>query len=434
VVENPWLARIPTSRAEKLRLEKIKSEVTELSQASGVRRLVRESWLRSAYSKVNPSVRESTVAFGFADLQEYRNQHILAPLVPIVHRLLLKHTFDQGLIVAIGDENGRLLWVEGDRVARTAGDQMGFSEGSDWSEEAMGTSAPGTALVLNHGIQIHGAEHYAEVVEPWSCTAVPIHHPEDNRVIGVIDITGGPDAVHPAAMPLLEATAAAMEAELHVRRFGRIVGQSTTKGSIPSAPPTSVLRVLGRDQAVIERSGYDPVTLSGRHSEIVTALAWNRSGLSAEALGDCIYGEGASLVTVRAEMNRLKKILGGNECGFSLESRPYRLSGSLESDMERVLAFVDRGAHRVALAKYVGQVLPSSGAPVIQEIRSVVRTRLREALLADASVDVLLEYAKTEDAMDDVEVWKACLQLLAPGSPKRSGVVLRLEALETLRN
>ena len=434
MVDNPWLAHIPTSRAEKLRLEKIKSEVTKISEVSGVRRLVRESWLRSAYSQVNPSVRESSVAFGSADLQEYRNQHILAPLVPIVHRLLLKHTFDQGLIVAIGDENGRLLWVEGDRAARMAADQMGFSEGADWSEAAMGTSAPGTALVLNHGIQIHGAEHYAEIVEPWSCTAVPIHHPEDRRVIGVIDITGGPDAIHPAALPLLEATAAAMEAELQARRFDRIVGNGVTKGSLPSAPARSVLRILGRDQAVIERDGCDPVTLSARHSEILTALVWNRSGLSAEALSECIYGQDASVVTIRAEMNRLKKILGENECGFFLESRPYRVVGTLESDMERVLTFVDRGAHRVALAKYVGQVLPSSSAPVIDEVRSVVRARVREALLADASVDVLLEYAKTEDAIDDVEVWRACLHLLAPGSPKRSGVVLRLEALESLRN
>jgi transcriptional regulator of acetoin/glycerol metabolism len=434
VVGNPWLAHIPSDRAEQLRLEKVKAEVDSIPVAPGIRRLVRESWLRSVEHKVNPSVQEGRAAFTGDDLRDYRNQHILAPLVPIVHRLLLKHTFDQGLIVAIGDESGRLLWVEGDRAARMAADRMGFSEGADWSESAMGTSAPGTALVLNHGIQIHGAEHYAEVVEPWSCTAVPIHHPEDNRVIGVIDITGGPDAIHPAALPLLEATAAAMQAELQSRRLDAIVGKRASRGALPRAMSETKLRVLGRDQAVVERAGSDTIVLSARHSEILALLVWHRQGLSAQALADALYGGDGSVVSVRAEMTRLKKIVDSKDLGFTLESRPYRVLGGLESDVERLLGFVDRGAHRVALAKYVGRVLPSSGAPGVEEVRAIVTARIREAMLEDASLEVLLAYARTEDAVDDVEVWRACLQLLAPGSPKRSGVVVRLEALEVLRN
>jgi hypothetical protein len=434
MVGNPWLAHIPADHAEQRLLEKIKAEVASIPVALGVRRLVHESWLRSYAHQVNPCVREGQAAFSSEDLKAYRTNHILSSLMPIVHKLLLRHTFDQGLIVAVGDENGRLLWVEGDRSARMAADHMGFSEGADWSEAAMGTSAPGTALVLNHGIQIHGAEHYAEVVEPWSCTAVPIHHPEDRRVIGVIDITGGPDAIHPAAMPLLEATAAAMEAELHARRVDWIAGSSTTKGSIPGAPARTVLRVLGRDQGSLEHEGHNPLVLSARHSEIVMLLAWHREGLSAQALANALYGEDGSTVTARAEITRLKRILDAHDLGFSVESRPYRLTGELDTDVGRVLSFLDRGAHRVALAKYVGRVQPASASPGMEDIRQTVQARVREAMLEEASVDVLLDYAKTEDALDDVEVWRACLQLLAPGSPKRSGVVVRLEALEALRN
>ena len=431
---NPWLARIPETQAEKKRLEALKASVTDLVADAGVRRLVRESWLRSVGHRVNPAVKESQSAWGQGDLREYRSDHILAPLVPIVHRLLLKHTFDQGLIVAIGDENGRLLWVEGDRGARMAADRMGFSEGADWSEATMGTSAPGTALVLNHGIQIHGPEHFAEVVEPWSCTAVPIHHPEDGRVIGVIDITGGPDAIHPAALPLLEATASAMEAELQARRFDAILGKHASPGSLPGVPVAPVLRILGRDQGMVGRGDATGFSLSARHSEILALLCWHRQGLSAQALADALYGEGGSTVSARAEITRLKKIVDAQNLGFSIESRPYRISGVLNSDVERVLTFVDRGAHRVALAKYTGRVLPASCAPGVEDIRHTVQARVREAMLESASVDVLLEYAKTEDALDDVDVWRACLHLLAPGSPRRSGVVVRLEALEGLRN
>lgn len=431
---NPWMARIPASAAERNFIEQAKSEVASLPHVEGIRRLVRESWLRSLRHSVNPTVREGQAVFSQEDLREYRLNHILAPLVPIVHRLLLAHTVDQGLIVAIGDSRGRLLWVEGDRSARRAADAMGFSEGSDWSEAAMGTSAPGTALALDHGIQIHGPEHFAEVVTPWSCTAVPIHHPEDGRVIGVVDITGGADAVHPVAMPLLEATVAAMEAELHARRLDAIVSHKSTRYRSPAVVSSPMLRILGRDLAVVEREGSEPLTLSARHSEILALVTWHKQGLSAQALTDALYGEGGTVVTTRAEMTRLKKILDEQNCGFRIGSRPYRIEGVLDSDAEIVLSFLDRGAHRVALAKYAGRPLPDSVAPGVENIRSELRIRVREAFLQDASVDVLLEYARSEDCLDDVEVWRSCLSLLAPGSPKRAAVVVRLEALDTPRN
>jgi transcriptional regulator of acetoin/glycerol metabolism len=433
-VVNPWMARIPSTTAERNLIERAKSEVASLAMAEGIRSTVRDSWLRSLHHRVNPNVREGQPVFTEEDLREYRLNHILAPLVPIVHRLLLTHTMDQGLIVAIGDSQGRLLWVEGDRSARRAADAMGFSEGSDWSEAAMGTSAPGTALALDHGIQIHGPEHFAEVVAPWSCTAVPIHHPEDRRVIGVVDITGGPDAVHPAAMPLLEATVAAMEAELYARRLDNIVSTRRRGSSVPVVASSPVLRLLGRDLAVIEQEGVEAWTLSARHSEILALLAWHKQGLSAQALTQELHGEEGSVVTIRAEMTRLKKILDARNCGFRIESRPYRIEGVLDSDAQIVLSFLDRGAHRVALAKYAGRLLPDSVAPGVEKMREDLRVRVREALMQDASAEVLLDYARTEDALDDVEVWQCCLRLLAPGSPKRAAVVLRLEALESARN
>ena len=112
-------------------------------------------------------------------------------------------------------------------------------------------------------------------------------------------------------------------------------------------------------------------------------------------------------------------------------SRPYRLSRRLELDAHRVLAFLDRGAHRVALGAYTGAVLPNSSAPGIVALREEVSSRLREALLTDASVDTLLAYARTDEAAYDAELWRACLRLLPPKSPKRASVVARLERIES---
>ena len=75
-------------------------------------------------------------------------------------------------------------------------------------------------------------------------------------------------------------------------------------------------------------------------------------------------------------------------------------------------------------------MLPDSVAPGVERVRESVRQALREALIAEASVDVLLAYADTEDATEDVEVLRLCLSLLPARSPRRAGLVARIARLE----
>ena len=55
---------------------------------------------------------------------------------------------------------------------------------------------------------------------------------------------------------------------------------------------------------------------------------------------------------------------------------------------------------------------------------------MREVILSDASKDVLLEYVECELGRNDVEALTLLLRILPQKSPKRAGVVTRLEALE----
>jgi hypothetical protein len=63
-------------------------------------------------------------------------------------------------------------------------------------------------------------------------------------------------------------------------------------------------------------------------------------------------------------------------------------------------------------------------------VRESVRQALREALIEEAGVDVLLTYADTVDGRDDAEVLRLCLEMLPARSPKRAGLVSRIERLE----
>ncbi len=393
---------------------------------TGVRHVIGESWSRALRSSLDPAGTEPRTVWSRSDIVDYRNSHPLAGLLPVVQRILLRYTRDQGLIVAIGDEAGRLLWVNGNDAAMRKAEHMGFIEGADWSEDSMGTTAPGTALWLGTGVQVRQAEHFSHIVEPWSCSAVPIRDPATEKVIGVLDLTGDDRAVAPETVPMLEATVAAMESELRARNLPAL--------SAPAAPrisaPTPVLRVLGRDLAVIDSLSADALTLGEKHSEILTVLAHSPGGLGAEELSEAIYGPGHPLTTIRAEVSRLKKVLRQTGLHLTIDGRPYRLEGSLDTDVKRVRGFLRRGAHRVALAKYVGSVLPHSTAPGIEQLRNDLHQHLREVLMQDASVEILLDYAHHTDACDDITLWQMCLELLPAKSPRRAEVVLRIEALE----
>ena len=428
-----WTVARPIDSSERQRLASAHdSAIATRTAVIGVRRLVQESWQRSLQLELDPDHLGTVIDCDEDDLHNYRSAHPMALALPTIHSLLIRHTFDAGLIVAIGDEAGRLLWIDGDRALRRKAEGMLFVEGADWSERAVGTSAPGTALALDHGIQIQGAEHFNRIVHPWSCTAVPVHDPASGRILGVIDITGGADAVAPATLPLLEAAVAAVESEMRIRRLDELSSRAYRSRAVSSAPRVvapPVLSVLGSDVGRLLVGGR-ATELSMRHSEILTLLAWHPGGLSADRLAALVYEREGSTVTLRAEMVRLRKTLQRIDESLVPLSRPYRLPARLQLDAHRVLAFLDRGAHRVALGAYSGALLPTSVAPGIAEIRRELSQRLRDALLTDASAETLLTYARTDEAAYDADLWKTCLRMLPPKSPKRAAVVARLERIE----
>jgi hypothetical protein len=65
--------------------------------------------------------------------------------------------------------------------------------------------------------------------------------------------------------------------------------------------------------------------LSPRHAELLYLLAVRRSGRSAAGLAEDMFGDAARTVTVRAELSRVRRYLGG-----LLEHRPYRFSEDVD--------------------------------------------------------------------------------------------------------
>lgn len=430
--------------------------------AAGMRPVVLESWLRSQRGTIDPDRVLDRPALEDDELTELRRTHPLARVLPVVQRLLFDEARESRLIVAVGDARGRLLWLDGDTALRTRAEEMGFRAGMDWSERAVGTSAPGSALALDHALQVLGAEHFNRAVHDWSCTAAPVHDPFTGEIIGVVDVTGGDSAASPHMLPLLQATLAALEAELQLSALRDLMNRQPAPAApaaaayaVPSvtvvpadaladAPAASEwgdpeprepsqhrpgtaparLRLLGADAARLEWEGGGAV-LTRRHAEILLALAAAPRGIGAAALADEVYGRPEAEQTLRAEMVRLRRWLEAALAPLGLGSRPYRLTGELGVDALDTLDLLAEGNCAAALAAYAGPVLPGSSAPAAERLREELDGTLRETMLESADADALYAYA-THWAAGDDHVWETLLRVLPPDSPRRARVVARL--------
>ncbi|MGI6879016.1 GAF domain-containing protein [Microbacterium sp. gxy059] len=431
---SPWIApdRAPVEFSRSI-VERAHDELLAGNDADPrlqqVRPVVRASWGRSL-ARIGVADALPRLDLSADELDDERRRHPLAGAMDVIRQLLLPgDAAEAGVIVAVGDIAGRLLWVEGDTRLRVRAGDMGFVEGANWSEERVGTSAPGTALALGRAVQVRGPEHFSRLVRPWSCTASPIRDPETRAVLGVLDVTGGDPAAAPQARMLVEATVRAVESELMLSRM-RSRTAPPPHSEIRPATRTRTrtrLSVLGRDRALIGSAGG--AELSERHSELLLMLHAHARGVTAERLAELVYGAPDAVGTLRPEMVRLRQALRRHAPSLTLESRPYRLTADLDTDADDVRSLLARGAHRVALAAWAGDVLPDSHAPGVVELRERLRAEIREAILSDACLDVLLRFLDTELGADDVEAMRLCLALLPPRSPRRAGIVARLDAL-----
>jgi GAF domain len=395
-----------------------------------VRPMVLESWQRALSLGVDPDHAAVPVEMLAQDLAELRGAHPLSSVIHVIRRLLGDSAEDAGHLLAVTDATGVLMWVEGAHALRAKAEAMNFVEGARWTEGCAGTNAPGTALALDRPVQVFASEHFSRIVQPWTCTAAPIHDPVSGELLGIVDLTGGQEIGSPYAKALVQATVAAAESELALKAVGgreSMEDRSTLSRpgrSRASPQPSTRLEVLGRDDAsLVSPTGM--IALSQRHAELMLLILEHPSGLSVEQLSSLLSESESAPVTIRAEVSRLRQHLGE---GF-ISSRPYRIAVDLGSDVEDVRALLRRGSLSRALAAYPGPVLPRSTAPGIVELREDLRAELRGALLQSTQVDLLLSYAQRPDGWDDVELWERCLALLPPASTRRTTVAARLDRL-----
>lgn len=134
------------------------------------------------------------------------------------------------------------------------------------------------------------------------------------------------------------------------------------------------LRLEGIGRRRVEASlGGRVFSLSPRHGEILVILAHHPDGLDEDALAAALHDGPIKEVTIRAEISRLRRLLGA-----IIKTRPYRIAADVSADFLEIEALLDADASEAAAIQYTGPLLASSKAPAIVALRDRI-----EAVLGD---------------------------------------------------
>ncbi len=237
-----------------------------------------------------------------------------------------------GLVAAVTDDEGRILWSSGGREMLRTAETVGFVPGGRWDEASAGTNALGLALLTGRTETVFAAEHWCEAVTDWVCWSAPVMAP-DGRRLGVVDLSGPWSSATPVA-------------ELAVSALAQVVQQHLPTDALHTKAETLVIRLLGWPE--VEFAG-NRVALTPRQLEILAALVLV-GPMTLDQLQEHVYGDRpVSTATIKAEVSHLRRSLGG-----AIASRPYAVTVPVRVDATEVRSSLQRGDLPAALASYRG--------------------------------------------------------------------------------
>jgi hypothetical protein len=457
-----------------------------------VREAITDSWRRSSAAGVDPTGgRLAPVIADERETHERWEEHPLATAAPLIHECLSAIADAAGYLIVVSDASGMLMTIEGSAHVRLrAASDMNFAEGTLWSEGGAGTNAIGTALALDHAVQVFGPEHFSDPVQRWTCSAAPIHDPDTGAVIGIIDLTGHLSTVHPHSLAVATATARAVEASLmlalqerdarlHARYASRVSPDRSALmtpsgrpiGAVPRGwglagrlaipPGGGALTLPSGTPAVAEPVSptLEAFVVHAMESRRVTSVARPLARLQflgrdrarleiadrstdlrprlAEILALlCASPNGMSAEALCADLHgdggsassvRVEVSRVRKLLGPWIDTERYRLTCDVETDVRRVEGLLSAGAVREAAEAYPGPLLPGSEAPGVVRERERLDAWLRQAVMTCDDVEALWAWVHT--ANDDLGAWKRLLTRLEFRDPRRPLAAARVGEL-----
>ncbi|WP_432081628.1 GAF domain-containing protein [Streptomyces sp. WAC 04229] len=218
-------AAVDAARAARM-LSEVRSARLSGGQAPvAPRPVIEQSWDRVLRSGVDPDHDVRSGLLSPEEVRRRRESSALRHVLPVLREALLSVADVAHHIMVVADEDGRVLWREGSAPVLRRADGLGFELGADWREEVVGTNGVGTPAVTRRPVQVFASEHFVRSQATWTCAGAPITDPRSGRLLGVVDVSGPLETMHPATLAWVDSVAKLAEArlrELHVRSLERL--------------------------------------------------------------------------------------------------------------------------------------------------------------------------------------------------------------------
>ncbi|MFZ5969220.1 MAG: sigma-54-dependent Fis family transcriptional regulator [Bacillota bacterium] len=186
----------------------------------------------------------SSKIIGQTELQEKfaENRDMILTASPYMEQLI---NFVKGhnFFALLTDGEGCILNAIGDEKILSEAFDLKMVPGAYMNEESIGTNAMAVVIKTGEPVQLSGKDHFIKAYHRWTCSGAPIKDYHGN-LIGVLDLTGYTDLVHPHTLGMVIAASNAIEEMMKVKEFNRLQNMNnkhikTIFNSMPVAIVTS---------------------------------------------------------------------------------------------------------------------------------------------------------------------------------------------------
>jgi transcriptional regulator of acetoin/glycerol metabolism len=195
-----------------------------------------------------------------------RNRRLHSHAAPVMEMLFDQIVGTESMVV-LCDTTGTIIHSIGDDDFLSRASKVALQPGVNWSEQAKGTNAIGTALIEEQPTLVHADEHFMHANHFLTCSATPILDPRGS-VLGVLDVTGDHRSYHQHTMALVKMSARMIEnhwlsddhrnaMRLHFHARPEFI--DTLMEGILAVSPAG--RIVGANRSALEQLGLSGATL-----------------------------------------------------------------------------------------------------------------------------------------------------------------------------
>jgi len=209
---------------------------------------IRESWRRSELYGVNPYKERCDVILRPQELAERmeRNRNLIEQAT-IMMEHLNEFMQETQFIFFLEDSDNYVLARLGGKDAIDWANYSNLVEGSNWSEQVMGTNTGAAAVILKRPVQFYGYENYCRIAT-FSCSSSAPIFDEDGQVCGVIGVAGPYHLVNRHTLGMVVAASRAIERHMALQT-------SYQNSEMANLHKTAIMESMSEGVLTLDRAG-----------------------------------------------------------------------------------------------------------------------------------------------------------------------------------